>query len=108
MKRLLAGSIVAAALAALASQALAQPNTPRVDQRQENQARRIEQGKQSGALTKREARRLEAGQARVAGMEKRAKADGTVSKRERARLERANDRQSRRIAKQKHDRQARP
>lgn len=80
-------------------------STPVVDQRQENQEDRIEQGQASGELTNREARRLEAGQEHVERMEDRAKADGDVTARERARLERAENRNSRRIYKQKHDRQ---
>lgn len=79
--------------------------TPVVDQRQENQEARIDQGQASGELTHREARRLEAGQEHVENMEDRAQADGNVTARERARLQRAENRNSRRIFKQKHDRQ---
>lgn len=85
--------------------AQAQISTPRVDQRQINQERRIEQGEASGALTGREAARLERGQARVDRIEARAKSDGVVTGRERARLERAQDVQSRAIYREKHDRQ---
>jgi hypothetical protein len=86
--------------------ALAQTqSTPRVDQRQANQAQRIEQGKKSGALTNKEAARLEKGQARVQKIEDKAVADGKVTKKERRRLEHAQDVQSRRIYKQKHDNQ---
>ena len=80
-------------------------STPRVDQRQANQAQRIEQGKKSGALTTKEAARLEKGQARVQKVEDKAVADGKVTKKERRRLEHAQDVQSRRIYKQKHDKQ---
>ncbi|CBE67276.1 MAG: hypothetical protein F9K13_00120 [Candidatus Methylomirabilis oxygeniifera] len=94
------------ALAAITWPALTQAqSTPRIDQRQENQERRIDQGVASGQLNEREAARLEKGQAHVQQMEDRALADGTVTKRERARIERTQDRQSRRIARQKHDRQ---
>lgn len=79
--------------------------TPVVDQRQDNQDARIEQGQASGELTNREASRLDAGQEHVENMEDRAKADGNVTARERARLHRAENRNSRRIYKQKHDRQ---
>lgn len=96
--------LVAALAAALALPVLAQ-STPRVDQRQANQERRIEQGAQSGQLNRREAARLEKGQAHVEKMEEKAKADGKVTKAERAKLHHAQDVQSRRIAKQKHDRQ---
>lgn len=78
-------------------------STPRFDQRQANQAQRIEQGAQSGALTAREAARLERGQTRLQLREDQAKADGVVSKRERVALQRAEDKQSARIYRQKHD-----
>ncbi|MBI2380491.1 MAG: hypothetical protein HYV16_07035 [Gammaproteobacteria bacterium] len=93
---------------AFGSAAQAGANTPRVDERQENQERRIEQGVDSGELTRREERRLERGQDKVERIEDRAKADGRVTKRERVRLDQAQDVQSKRIAKQKHDRQDRP
>lgn len=85
--------------------AFAQPATPRVDQREARQEARIQQGVQSGALTPREAGRLEAGQQRIENMEARAKADGVVTRQERAHLHHAQDVQSRRIAREKHDRQ---
>lgn len=99
--------LIAAIAAAFALPAAAQTqSTPRIDQRQQNQERRIEQGEKSGALTKREAARLDKGQARVQKMEDKAAADGKVSAKERVRMERAQDKQSRRIYRQKHDRQA--
>lgn len=99
---------VAAALmvSALALPALAQTtSTPRIDQRQANQQQRIDQGTQSGALTDREAARLERGQDHVQNLENKATADGKVTAKERVRIEHAQDVQSRRIARQKHDRQ---
>ena len=80
-------------------------STPRIDKRQENQERRIEQGQKSGQLTEKEAARLEKGQARVQKMEDKAAADGKVTKKERARIEHAQDRQSRKIYRQRHDKQ---
>lgn len=93
--------------AALASPAFAQ-STPRIDQRQANQEKRIDQGVASGELNKREAARLEKGQARVNRMENKAKADGVVTKGEKAAIRNAQDNQSKRIAKQKHDKQKAP
>lgn len=90
---------------ALPTLAFAQANTPRVDQRQANQEQRIDQGIASGSLTQREANRLERGQQHVDNMENRAKADGVVTRAERARLHQAQDVQSARIHRQKHDRQ---
>lgn len=94
-----------ALVAVIPTLALAQVDTPRVDQRQLNQERRIDQGVASGSLTAREADRLERGQQRVDNIETRAKADGVVTRQERSRLHQAQDVQSRRIYAQKHDRQ---
>lgn len=85
----------------LAVQAQAQP--PRVDQRQANQERRIDQGVAAGSLTASEASRLERQQDRVQNLEDRAKADGQVTKRERAGLHAAQDHASRTIARKKHN-----
>jgi uncharacterized membrane protein YebE (DUF533 family) len=100
-------SIAALALAALPALAFAQatPATPRIDQRQANQERRIEQGVRSGELTPHEAGKLERGQAKVRRMEARAKADGVVTAQERSQITREQDRQSKRIAHEKHDAQ---
>lgn len=99
--------ILAAAVTALAFAlpAAAQSATPRVDQREANQERRIDQGVQSGQLTPKEESRLEKGQEKVERMESKAKADGTVTKKERSALHHAQDKQSRRIHRQKHDAQ---
>lgn len=78
-----------------------------VDQRQLNQQQRIDQGVQSGALTRQEAARLGRGQARVDAMENRANADGKVTPRERQRLNQAQDVQNRNIARAKHNRRVR-
>jgi hypothetical protein len=98
--------LVAALAAVLALPAFAQ-STPVVDQRQINQEARIQQGVASGELTAREAARLERGQDRIERMEANAKADGVVTKKERAQLQHAQNVQSQRIARQKHDRQHR-
>ena len=96
--------MIAAAMVAATGFAMAQ-GTPRMEQREANQDARIGQGAASGELTPRETRRLEAGQRRVDRMERRAAADGAISGGERARIERAQDVQSARIHRQKHDRQ---
>jgi uncharacterized membrane protein YebE (DUF533 family) len=80
-------------------------STKRIDQRQENQEQRIQKGTQSGQLTGKEAARLEKDQARIRKMEDKAAADGKVTPKERARIERAQDKQSRRIHREKHDKQ---
>ena len=80
-------------------------NTPVFDQRQANQEQRIQQGVQSGALTQKEAARLERGQDRLQRVEDKAKSDGVVTKQERAHLQHAENVESKRIYRQKHDRQ---
>lgn len=97
--------MIAALFAAAALPVAAQTATPRVDQRQSNQETRIQKGVESGALTNREAARLDKGQARVQAAEDKAKADGKVTAKERAGLAKAQNKQSKRIAKEKHDKQ---
>jgi hypothetical protein len=80
-------------------------NTPRIDKRQANQDKRIDQGIASGALTKRETRRLEKEQAHIDKVEDKAKADGTVTARERKHLTKMQNHASRDIYHQKHDAQ---
>ena len=74
-------------------------------QRNINQEKRIEQGVQSGQLTNREVGKLQRGQARVDRKEARAGADGHVGAGEEARIQHAENRQSKRIFRQKHDAQ---
>jgi len=85
--------------------AYAEAETPRIDQRQANQEKRIDQGIASGQLNEREAARLNKQQDRVDTMENKAKADGVVTKKERARLHNAQNHASRNIAREKHDAQ---
>lgn len=105
--RLLAVILAAFTLPVLAQTATAKDPaaTPAIDKRQANQQQRIDQGVKSGELTSKEAARLEKGQARVQKMEDKAKADGKVTAKERARIHKAQDGQSRKIAREKHDRQ---
>lgn len=76
-----------------------------IDQRQTNQEKRIDQGAASGQLTEREASRLNKQPEHINKMEDKAESDGVVTKRERAKVEHAQDRASRHIAREKHDRQ---
>lgn len=82
--------------------------TPRLDQRQANQEKRIDQGVASGQLTPRETLRLEREQKRVAVAEQKAKADGTVTAAERKKLHHMQDHASKDIRHQKHDGQHMP
>jgi hypothetical protein len=76
-------------------------------QRNVNQQERIEQGIQSGELTGREVGQLERGQAHVNRLEGRAGANGFLGPREQRHIQRAENRQSKRIYRQKHDAQTR-
>jgi len=94
-------------LLACAGLAAAQTADPKVNERQQNQQQRIEQGVQSGELTKREAVKLEAREAKIAREERRMKADGELTKKERAKLHKDLNKTSKAIYKQKHDAQKR-
>jgi len=72
-------------------------------QRNINQQSRIEQGVQNGSLSNKEAANLERGQARVNRAEARAGADGHVSAKEHARIQHKENRQSRKIFRDKHN-----
>lgn len=82
---------------------LADIGTSRIDQRQENQQERIDQGVESGRLTEREANRLENQQTRLANHEEAAKADGVVTPGERARLTHHQNKANRTISRKKHN-----
>ena len=86
----------------------AQPATPRVDQREANQQARIDQGVASGQLTPKETKRLEKQQTHIAKAETNAKADGVVTAKEHRHLNGMQDRASRDIHREKHDRQVAP
>jgi hypothetical protein len=97
-------TLVAACAAIVAIPVFAQP-TPVIDKREARQEARIDQGVASGQLTGRETARLEKGQQRVENMEAKAKADGVVTPRERTKIRHAQNVESRRIHRQKHDAQ---
>lgn len=94
---------VTIAAALFAGSAFAGTNDPRIDRRQEQQEKRIEQGVQSGTLTPKEAGRLEAQQARIAQEEARMKADGNLTKAERAKLTHDQNRTNKAIYRKKHN-----
>jgi hypothetical protein len=72
-------------------------------QRNINQQQRVEAGLNNGSLNNREAARLERGQARVEGREARAGRDGHVGAHEQRRVQNEENRQSRRIHREKHN-----
>ena len=72
-------------------------------QRNANQEARIDQGLRSGSLSAQEAARLEHGQAHVERKEARAGADGHVGGIEQRGIQRSENRNSRRIHRNKHN-----
>jgi opacity protein-like surface antigen len=102
MKQML---LAVSALVLMAGIPYAQAETPVIDERQTNQEQRIDQGIASGQLNEQEANRLNKQQEHINKMEDRAKSDGVMTKKERARIGAAQDRASRHIAREKHDRQ---
>jgi hypothetical protein len=76
-------------------------------QRNVNQEKRVEAGVQNGSLTNREVGKLERGQAKVDQKEYLAGRDGHVGAAEQRRVQKAENRQSKRIFKEKHDAQVR-
>ena len=81
----------------------AQTATPRVDNREVRQQKRIEQGEKSGQLTPREKKRLERREAKIQKDEAAAKSDGKVTVGERRKLNRELNSTNRTIRRQKHD-----
>ena len=79
--------------------------TPKIDQRQANQEKRIDQGVRSGALTPKETARLEQRETKIEADKLAAKSDGRVTRAERRKLMREENRASAAIKRQKHDRQ---
>jgi hypothetical protein len=75
------------------------------DKRDARQEARIDAGVASGEITAREEKRLDGMERRDERAETRAEADGKVTARERARLQARENHNSRKIYRQKHDRQ---
>jgi uncharacterized membrane protein YebE (DUF533 family) len=99
MKKVLLTLGIAVAFAAAA----AAQSTPHVNQRQVHQTQRIQEGVQSGDLTRREARILAAQQRHVQHQKQAAKADGVVTSRERRHIRQDQRVASRSIARMKHN-----
>lgn len=76
--------------------------TPKIDQRQVNQEKRIDKGIASGALTTREAVRLDKRETKIATDKAAAKVDGKVTRAEHRKLTREQNNASRAIKHTKH------
>ena len=94
------GSAALAQAPAVAKDPLA---TPRIDQRQANQEKRIDQGITSGALTSKEVANLDRRETKIESDKLAAKADGKVTKAERHQLMREENSASRAIHRDKHN-----
>ncbi|MGE5537778.1 MAG: hypothetical protein ACM30I_04115 [Gemmatimonas sp.] len=101
-------SLLAFGVAAPAFAQAAGTATPGLDQREQKQQTRIEQGINSGSLSAGEASRLEKREQRLQNKEAAAKSDGQVTAKERRELTRAADRDSAAIAKAKHNKKTNP
>ena len=95
------------ALVALPVIAIAGNRDPGVNQRQHHQQHRIQQGVQSGSLTKDEAKGLRDEQRSIRQDERQYKSDGTLSREERKDLHQDLNAASRNVYNEKHDAEAR-
>ena len=77
--------------------------TPLIDKHEASQEQRIKEGKQSGDLTRHEARRLKGEQKAVDRAQTKAAADGTVTAHERQHIRKAQNKAGKDIYRQKHD-----
>jgi hypothetical protein len=108
MKRLLIASFLTVITAGattlgFAANAEARPYSPRIDRREANQQRRINQGIRSGSLTSGETYRLQRQQANINAQEARFKSDGRFTRRERNVINHRLNRSSKHIYRAKHN-----
>jgi hypothetical protein len=114
MKSRIKNNVAGVGLALLAlgvvglSQAQAGTRDRGVNQRQQNQHQRINQGVRSGELTRRETGALAREQRDVRQLERAYKSDGELTRAERVDLHQEQNQASRHIYNQKHDAQDRP
>ena len=99
---------ILAFLVLLAGQTYAQqtprhPRDPHINQRQQQQAQRINQGRKSGQLTPEEAKQLRQSEKNVRQEEQAAKSDGNLTKSERKDLHQDLNNLSQDIYHEKHD-----
>ena len=101
--------IIAAALfcIGLVNKLSAQQATPMVTGKQIKQQARIQEGKRSGELTRKETARLQMQQAKIRHDKRKAKSDGVVTPAERRKLRAEQRRANRTIYRQKHDAETR-
>ncbi len=97
---------LAAIACTLGVTAAAVPADASINKRQHKQQVRISKGINNGSLTARETNQLQRQQGRIAAYEARNRADGNgLNRRERANLQQMQNRASKNIYRNKHDRQ---
>jgi hypothetical protein len=74
-----------------------------IKKRQNNQMNRIGQGVKTGELNKKEAIRSIKGQKKIKKLKKNARKDGVVTKKEKKRIHKAQNNESKKIYKRKHN-----
>jgi len=102
---ILGGALVA--LLAITSIANAQTHTPVINRREHRQERRINQGVRSGELTRNEAHNLRHDERHIRNEKRLAMATGRMDGAERRHLRREENRTSRAIYRDKHNRRIR-
>ena len=101
-------SLVLVAGQTYAQQAQRHPRDSHINQRQQHQAQRINQGRKSGQLTPEEAKQLRQSEKSVRQEERAAKSDGNLSKAERKDLHQDMNKLSQDIYQEKHDAEVLP
>ena len=112
MKKLVSMLMVLGLCAMASAAAFAQDgnpynNTPRINQRQREQQRRIRQGVRSGELTRGETKSIEKQERDIQQDKRDAKADGVVTTQERREILHDQNQASRRIYRLKHNNRTR-
>lgn len=102
MKRIV---LTAASILFMTALSIAQTATPAINQTQQTQEKRINQGIKSGEVTRKEATKLEAEQVQIQREKKIARADGKVTPKEKAKIKKKQKVASKKIHHQKHDAQ---
>jgi hypothetical protein len=85
------------------SQPTPNDSDPKADVRRADQRARIQEGRQTGELTNKEATKLNKRERHIRRTERRAKADGTVTPAEQKKINREQNRTSRAIRRDKHN-----
>lgn len=103
MYRIMLAIVITTAIALLTGTVGAETYAPRIQQRENRQQQRINQGEQSGSLTQSESARLEAQQNKIEQDQQRMASDGNLSRAERKKLTREQNRANRATYRKKHN-----